>query len=310
MRKINTRQFAAITLALGLLSGCANAPRFAPPDQEALTAERKHMTHIALASWEAEQARLSAIRQRLWQTATARGQCKQTQPDRGAVLASLADLPSGLRAEVADTGERAPGLYIVAVAPGSPAADAGLRAGQRISAAGSAHRSVYDTPPAEWRTGDILSVDTIDADGMHTAQVSSTQLCAVELVMDDSHDLVAYYESGRIHIAQGMVQALPDDASLAFVVAHELGHATAGHSALSRFLDPTGSRDQESEADLLGIRLVAHAGYDITQVVDIWDQLAKLDPARISPGSRADHPLRAERKLRMQAAIAALQRHD
>ena len=293
-------------IATGLLASCAQAPHFAPVDDAAFTAERKNMVRVALASWDAEQARLNGIRLRLWQTAVARGQCKATQPGRGAVLETVADLPDGLRAETQDTGYRTAGLYVAAVAPGSPAAVAGLQAGEHIVAAGGDHAPAQTALPPEWNSAEDISLDVVGPGGSRTVHIGSVPLCAVDVVLEESHDLVAYYDGGRIHVSQGMVQALPDDPSLAFVIAHELGHATAKHTLMAHFFDPAGSRDQEREADLLGVRLVAYAGYDLGHLADIWDRLAQLDPNRISPTWLSDHPLRAERKLRMQAAIAAL----
>ncbi len=209
------------------------------------------MAHLALASWDAEQARLYAIRARLWQAAVARGQCEVTQPDRGVVLESATDLPDGLRTEVVDSGYRVAGLYVAVVVPGSPAASAGLQKGERIAAAGRDHVQVQETLPRGWRDAEELSLDVAGPNGTRTVQIGSMKLCAVDVVLDESHGLNAYYDGSRIHVSQGMVQALPDDAGLAFVLAHELGHVTARHVLMAHFFDPVGSRDQEREADCL-----------------------------------------------------------
>gem|GEM_PF-5520723 len=291
------------------LAACISPPKSPLPDvdQQSLAVERQHMAQAALNSWNTESARLYTIREKLWLTATQRGECPKTGPDRGALLQTVADLPSGLHDEVISAGLRSGGLYVAAVAPGSPAALSDVQAGDRIVAVSRDHIAVHDALPGGWQDAAEISLDLSNANGDRTVSIGSRSLCNVDVVLDNSHDIWANYDGSRIYVSQGMLQALPDDASLAFVLAHELIHFTAKHTGLASIFNAAGSRDQEREADLMGIRLVAHAGYDLTQVATIWDRLALLDPNRIGFDFLADHPLRAERKLRLQAAIAAIQ---
>ncbi len=108
---------------------------------------------------------------------------------------------------------------------------------------------------------------------------------------------------GFIYVTRGLIALADNEAQLAGVLAHEIGHVTARHAAqryswasvaqlggmLLRATDAKGfgeafdlggkiflssySRDQEFEADTLGIRYLSRAGYDPTGVPQF---LAKL----------------------------------
>jgi predicted Zn-dependent protease len=82
---------------------------------------------------------------------------------------------------------------------------------------------------------------------------------------------------GRIYVNEGVILLCADEAEVAAILAHEMGHQLAGH-----FRDPTSARAsdgasaridlgavtqeidlaKEIEADRLGLRILADAGYD------------------------------------------------
>ena len=303
---------ALAAAALAALGACTTPLPSPPIDPKALTAERLRMTTLALAGWDAEVARVDAVAQRLLGAALARGLCAPTRPDRGLRLEAVADLPDGLAAEVRSAGLRARGLAVVAVDADGPAAQAGVRPGDRVLALDGAPLApgAAALPPA-WG-GDRPVTRALDgAGGPREAVVGTRARCDARVLLDASHDLVASTDAaGTVHIAQGMVQALTDDASLAFVIGHELGHRAHGDSAAIRLFDASGSQDQERRADRFGIELVHAAGYDVHQVADVWDRLARLDPDRVGQNPLRDHPLRAERNLRLREAIVALDQHS
>jgi predicted Zn-dependent protease len=124
---------------------------------------------------------------------------------------------------------------------------------------------------------------------------------------------------GYIYVTRGLVALADTEAQLAGVLAHEIGHVTARHSAqryswasvaqfggfllratdakkFGKAFDLGGqiflssySRDQEFEADTLGIRYLTRAGYDpkgVPRFLAKLRQHAKLTAART--GSRQD----------------------
>ena len=100
---------------------------------------------------------------------------------------------------------------------------------------------------------------------------------------------------GFIYCYQGLVQALPSDDALAFVMAHEMVHAAKRHWAsmmrkattlsvltlgradlLNLFLVPHYSREAEREADKLGMEIAARSGFDPQGAVDAMTTLKKV----------------------------------
>jgi predicted Zn-dependent protease len=159
---------------------------------------------------------------------------------------------------------------------------------------------------------------------------------------------------GYVYVTRGLLALADDEAELAGVIGHEIGHVTADHSAERRTqasaaqlgvlaavigaaalgvegaaLDAIGqagsalgqgavasySRGQELEADRLGVRYLARAGYDPTAQADFLESLAaqsalqaRIAGARYDP-NRVDffatHPATASRvREAAQAAIA------
>ena len=128
---------------------------------------------------------------------------------------------------------------------------------------------------------------------------------------------------GFIFVTRSLVELCQRNKNeVAFILGHEMGHVIRGHamqriisntaiSAASRaapirgllagwlrrvgvqFLESAYSQDLESEADKLGIRLVAAAGYDTKACVQLLSRLAELSPpvGQFDPGSYfSSHP--------------------
>jgi predicted Zn-dependent protease len=155
----------------------------------------------------------------------------------------------------------------------------------------------------------------------------------------DTPDVNAFaLPGGFVYVTRGLLALANNEAELASVMAHEIGHVTARHSAerysrgavasigagligillesedaakiagsgASLYL-ASYSRDQEHEADSLGIRYASRAGYDPYAMSSFLTSLERQSelraqelgkPARQAPSYMATHPITRERVSR------------
>jgi len=165
-------------------------------------------------------------------------------------------------------------------------------------------------------------------------------------VIDDDKTVNAWcLPGGKIAVYSGIMPLTKDDSGLATVLAHEISHALAHHGAerLSRSeilqLGETGlmaavsagkpgasqavgaalglgaqlgvelpfSRKQESEADHIGLILMAKAGYDPAASLDFWKRMAAQSKGG-PPGFLSDHPTDETRIADIQKELPEAQR--
>jgi predicted Zn-dependent protease len=139
---------------------------------------------------------------------------------------------------------------------------------------------------------------------------------------------------GPVFITEGLLRLLKTEGELAAVLGHEIGHVIARHSSerlakeqLTRGLlgalvvgsgDYTTAqigqmvggminmrygRDDELEADELGLRIAAEAGYDPRAMVRVMDVLAQASGGSRQPEFFSTHPAPENRSTRIKEAI-------
>ena len=191
--------------------------------------------------------------------------------------------------------------------------------------------------------------------GQRLAQVSELpNLQFTFTVLDDDIVNAFALPGGYVYISRGLVAIAESEAEMAGVLAHEIGHVTARHSA-ERYSQtmatniglnvigivgsvlgaPTGvnqvaglgaglalrsySREQELEADMLGVRYLARAGYDTRAMGSFFEKMAANDAleARLKGDASAaerfsamsTHPRTADR-IAQAVQLAAVQQSD
>jgi predicted Zn-dependent protease len=152
-----------------------------------------------------------------------------------------------------------------------------------------------------------------------------------------TNDMNAYaMPGGKIMVYSGLVDRLQlTDAELAAVIGHEIAHALREHTrervsrAYAQQLALTGvavvagvgqgtldlansvasvtfqlphSREQESEADIIGLELMARAGYDPNAAVNVWKKMMAAEKSG-SPEFLSTHPAPGNRIAELQSRV-------
>lgn len=149
-------------------------------------------------------------------------------------------------------------------------------------------------------------------------------------VIDDPDQANAFVlPGGKVFVFSGILPICADEDGLAAVLGHEIAHNVAHHSAeqysqhayliplalfltftfdvsaqLSQFLlsialEWPGSRTMESEADYIGLLMMAKACYDPSAAVELWDRMAK-EERYASPQFLSTHPASKKRRAVIQ----------
>ncbi len=122
---------------------------------------------------------------------------------------------------------------------------------------------------------------------------------------------------GKIGVFTGLLRVVKNDDQLAAVLAHEVSHAIAHHASERIARAQTGSRgffalsfdrSQESEADHIGVFLMAFANYDPQEAVAFWNQMERVRGSRPQlPEIISDHPSDQRRIEQLQTWVPMAQ---
>jgi predicted Zn-dependent protease len=109
---------------------------------------------------------------------------------------------------------------------------------------------------------------------------------------------------GKVAVYTGLLKVVENDDQLAAVLGHEVAHALAHHASerlareeregrglLAALREKKYDREQESEADHIGVFLMTFAGYDPREAVTFWKHMKRLSEQRGQvPEILSDHP--------------------
>jgi predicted Zn-dependent protease len=187
----------------------------------------------------------------------------------------------------------------------------------------------------------------VDGIGQKLGKVSHLPSLAWHFRVLDSPVVNAFaIPGGYIYITRGIVAYMNSEAQIAGVLGHEIGHVTARHSAqqitrqqlaglgvlagavfVSAFRPYSGiaqqglgllflkySRDNETQADELGVGYATKAGYDPREIPSTYETLKRIGERSSSslPGFLSTHPDPGDREIRTtqlgEAAAASAHR--
>ena len=178
--------------------------------------------------------------------------------------------------------------------------------------------------------------------GQKIAAVAPVQNAQWEFVVFDTKELNAFVlPGGKVGFYKGLLDFVDNDDQVAAVLGHEVGHVVARHAAkragregatqlgvqlggavLGGAVGSTEnamailgagaavgvtlpfSRENESEADKLGVDYMRAAGYDVKQAVKLWEKMGAASGSR-SPEFMSTHPNPETRINDLKAYITA-----
>lgn len=153
-------------------------------------------------------------------------------------------------------------------------------------------------------------------------------------LIDDNTPNAFALPGGYVGVNTGLFQVVKNEDQLAAVMGHEVAHVIARHpeerisrealvgtgasvigaaapdlaglasSAATLGLILPFSREQETEADIIGLNYMAHAGYDPRAAVQVWQNFESLGGAQ-GPAFLSTHPSHGDRIARLQKEMPA-----
>jgi hypothetical protein len=290
------------------------------------------MAPAAASYLRADDHRVAAV---AYQIAIAAGRlCSDSFPVTGLLLHHLPEYDRSDRADyVRAYGlDRGPG--VLSVVEGSPAAAAGLRAGDVLLAVNG---TTFPSPAAmarerdrrRWRAmaerSEALLEDQLQQGpaalavlrGGETLRLTlgSRPGCPMRVRLARSAQNNAFSDGRYVIMTSSLLDFLESDDELAAVLAHELAHNLLGHKQQLReqrvphgllrgFGKNAGRvRATEEEADRLSARLLWAAGYDLSAPVTLW---RRYEARFGGPQLFRTHPGAAARERQWNEAVAAL----
>jgi len=140
---------------------------------------------------------------------------------------------------------------------------------------------------------------------------------------------------GPVFITEGLLRLLKTEAELAGVLGHEIGHVIARHSSerlakqqltqgllgalvvgsgdyttaqigqmVGSMINMKYGREDELEADALGIRIMVEGGYDPRGMIRVMEVLAQASSGSRQPEFVSTHPAPENRAEKIKQAIA------
>lgn len=222
---------------------------------------------------------------------------------------------------------------VLATVAGSPADQAGIRAGDEIlSIYGVPATNTTETAKRMLETTDPRMPVHVRRGGQEmTLEVHRVLACAYPVVLRPDRALNAFADGGKIYITRGMMEFAHTDEELALVVGHEMAHNAMKHleakkanaagglladialavitkgaynqASFSNAAGQAFSQEFEAEADYVGLYLMAHTSYSIEDAPKFWRRMAAASPANIRGSMNASHPATPYRMVALEATV-------
>ena len=257
----------------------------------------------------------------------------------GLILANEHSAFEKIREEVNNSLDLGPKLKIVSTGKNTPAARAGMLAGDaileingnQIKGGKDAYQNYAKQISNEFQ--EKYTIKVLRNGEFKNFDVKSEERCRFNFVVDLDNNTFNAFANGEIMVFSLRMAKwlMTDETGAAIVFAHELGHnankhvqdkmdnAAAGallgllfgvYVGLPQDMMEVGmdigasaySIEYENEADYLSMYILALSGYDLDKAVEFWRRFAIEVPNSIY-STGGSHPSTSERFLRMEATI-------
>lgn len=237
--------------------------------------------------------------------------CRHTSPALGAEFDDITNYATRDRAAIRTVLGITDQPQVAAVAPGSPAAEAGLSQGDDIMAIGDSPVTQLSLSDRDGRTRsdlihdkivDALSAGPVRLTVRHAGQentitVAPLRLCSAHANVTTARNINAHEGGSEIAVSTGLIDFALNSNELALILAHEFSHSFLDHDKATSIAQ---RRAMERQADLVGAMIARCAGYDAQVGAAFWPRFGARDafswlraPTHEKPAARARNILAA-----------------
>lgn len=219
-------------------------------------------------------------------SAVAPSACRKVTPALGAEFDHISNYAAKDRTAIAQLLGLHDRPQAIAIAPASPAANAGLAVGDEILLIdGEAPARlpadtgltfsdvVHDRIVAHLSLG-LVKLSVRRNGEVRELSIAPAFLCTGHANLSTGRAVTSHEGGDEILVTAGMVDFTRSKDELALVMGHEFAHAFLGHDKAKSLSQ---RRDMERTADLVGAAIARCAGYDVAAAVSFWDRFGAHD---------------------------------
>lgn len=141
----------------------------------------------------------------------------------------------------------------------------------------------------------------------YTGIIEQLNLTDDEIAAIMGHEIAhALREHGRESLSQAMAQNAVTNIAMAAAGSYGSAISVANQAAQYILVLPN-SRQNESEADAIGIELAARAGYDPQAAITVWQKMIKANQGKSPPEFLSTHPSGETRIEQLSALMPAVE---
>lgn len=233
-------------------------------------------------------------------------------------------------------------FYVIAVPPNSPAGVAGIQESDVLLSANGMPLPSGETALTELMSqianfankGEAVVFRIRRKGEEHDVPVTPDKICDYAYGLVQKSDVNAFADGRNIVFHAGMMRFATTDEELATVVGHELAHNLMGHleskrgnaaiglifdvlaagfgvntqGAFSNMAGQAYSQEFETEADYVGLYLMARAGYAIAATPNFWRRMGAEHPGSIRTNHASSHPSAPYRFISLDKTVEEIER--